>query len=417
MRRRLLRTFIGVALFAVVVLGVPLALIGRQSVRNDALRSADREADAVGFAVQGYLQRGEAIPANVVAPFVDRGRYVQITDASGATETFGAPRTDEDVVASITLADGSQIVVHLPDSVRDRRELVVVLVVAGLAAASVALAALLGALLARRLSRPLDELATTSRRLGDGDFSARARATGLEEVDQVGAALNGGAERIGAMVAAEREFSANASHQLRTPLTALRLRLEEIVDIGSEPVVAEAHLALQQADRLDATITELLKLARPESTRPSAPIDVAALLREHVPAWRHLCAARGRTFEADVAAPCQAFTTTGGTLQVVQTLVENALDHGDGTISLRAAPANDVVVVTVSDEGRGLDAASAARIFERHVSTKEGAGVGLALARTLAEADGGRLDLVSTRPTTFQLRAPAPLAVPDFAEP
>jgi signal transduction histidine kinase len=414
MRRRMLRTFIGVALFAVVVLGVPLALIGRQAVRNDALRSADREADAVGFAVQDALQRGDPIPASVVAPFVERGRYVEITDPSGATTTFGTPRTDEDVVASITLATGARIVVHLPDSVRDRRELVVVLVVAGLALASVALAALLGALLARRLSRPLDDLATTSRRLGDGDFTARARPTGLQEVDEVAAALNGGAERIGALVAAEREFSANASHQLRTPLTAVRLRLEEIIDIGSEPVVAEANLALQQADRLDATITELLRLARPESTRPSTPIDVAALLRDHVPAWRHLCAARGRPLDADVATPCLAFATTGGTLQVVQSLVENALEHGAGTISLRAVPANDVVVVTVSDEGRGLDASNAARIFERHVSTNEGSGVGLALARTLAEADGGRLDLVSTRPTTFQLRAPAPLAGSDL---
>jgi signal transduction histidine kinase len=414
MRRRLLRTFIAVALFAVVVLGVPLALIGRQTVRNDALRNADREADAVGFAVQDFLQRGVPVPASVVAPFVDRGRYVEITDRAGHTTSYGTPRTDEDVVAAITLADGSRIVVHLPDSVRDRRELVVVLVVAGLAFTSVALAAVLGALLARRLSRPLDELATTSRRLGDGDFTARARPTGLAEVDQVGAALNGGAERIGAMVAAEREFSANASHQLRTPLTAVRLRLEEIIDIGPEPAAAEARLAMQQADRLDATITELLKLARPESTLPTAAIDVSALLGDHVAAWRHLCAARGRAFEADLVVPCNALATTGGTLQVVQTLIENALEHGTGTISLRAKPAKDVALVTVSDEGRGLDAVTASRIFERHVSSKQGAGVGLALARTLAEADGGRLDLVSTRPTTFQLRAPAPSTVADL---
>ena len=100
--------------------------------------------------------------------------------------------------------------------------------------------------------------------------------------------------------------------------------------------------------------------------------------------------------------------SSGGTAQVVQTLIENALEHGAGTVTVQLHDEGDVVVLTVRDEGSSLLDADAAQIFERHVSHGGGTGVGLALARTLAEADGGRLDLVSTRPTTFRLTSPRP---------
>ena len=114
------------------------------------------------------------------------------------------------------------------------------LTVGGLAVAAVAAAAGIGVVLSRRLVRPLDTLAATARRLGDGDFAARTHPTGVGEVDAVGATLDDGARRIGRLVAAEREFSANASHQLRTPLTAVRMRLEEIDALGDVAVRNEA---------------------------------------------------------------------------------------------------------------------------------------------------------------------------------
>ncbi len=159
MRARLVRRFVAVALFAVVLLGVPLGLIGRAFVRAEAVRIADREADSVGFAAQPYLAAGEPVPPSAVAEFVGNGRYIEITDANGTTTTFGTPDPDDGVHAMIELADGSVVEVWLPDEDRDRREMHVVLLVAGLAAVAVALAAILGVLLARRLARPLDDLA------------------------------------------------------------------------------------------------------------------------------------------------------------------------------------------------------------------------------------------------------------------
>ena len=410
MRARLVRRFVAVALFAVVVLGVPLALIGHAFVRAEAVRIADREADSVGFAAQPYLSRGEAVPPSALAEFVGNGRYIEITDANGTTTTFGTPDPDDGVHASVELADRSVVDVWLPDEARDRRERRVVLLVAGLAAAAVALAAILGVLLARRLARPLDDLAVAARRLGQGDFTARAPRSGVAEIDDVAAGLDTSAERIGTMVAAERQFAANASHQLRTPLTALRLRLEEIAELGDADVRSEADLALRHADRLNATISELLRLARPDAERPRQPVDVAVVLRDHAPVWQQVCAAAHRELRVEVPTQCLAMASSGGIAQVVQTLVENALQHGTGTITVQLRGEGDAVVLTVRDEGASLLDADAAQIFERHVSHGGGTGVGLALARTLAEADGGRLDLVSTRPTTFRLTSPRPSA-------
>ena len=296
----------------------------------------------------------------------------------------------------------------LPDEARDSRELRLVLLVGGLAAAAVALAAILGVLFARRLARPLDDLAVAARRLGQGDFTARAPRSGVSEIDDVAVALDTSAERIGTMVVAERQFAANASHQLRTPLTALRLRLEEIAELGDDDVRVEADLALRHADRLNATISELLRLARPDAERPRQPVDVAAVLREHAPAWQQVCAAAHRELRVELPTQCLAMASSGGTAQVVQTLIENSLQHGTGTVTVQLHDEGDVVALTVRDQGSSLLDADAAQIFERHVSHGGGTGVGLALARTLAEADGGRLDLVSTRPTTFRLTSPRP---------
>src|SRR4051812_11232194 len=144
MRPRLIRRFIAVALFAVVLLGVPLGLIGRAFVRAEAVRIADREADSVGFAAQRYLDAGQPVPAAVIERFVDDGRYIEITDTTGATKTFGTRTDDDDVHAMVMLDDGSIVEVWLPDEARDQRELSIVLLVGGLAVMAVASAAVLG---------------------------------------------------------------------------------------------------------------------------------------------------------------------------------------------------------------------------------------------------------------------------------
>ena len=307
MRRRLLVALVVVAVATVAVLGIPLAILGRAAARNDAVQRADRHADSIGFAVIARLNSGGQVDAALLAPFASGGRYIEVVEPDGRTTTAGSEPIDDTVGAEIDVGDGLTVRVIVPDDEVAGRQALVAGVVAGLAALAVGAAALVGVVLAHRLNRPLDQLADAARRLGDGDLSARAAPTGVSEVDAVGETLNQGAQRIEQVVAAERRFSANASHQLRTPLSALRLRLEEIAAIGDDAVRIEADAALGQADRLDDTIDELLRLARDGAAGPATAIEVGALVRHAASGWRSLADRAGRRL--DIEAPHNAGRT------------------------------------------------------------------------------------------------------------
>ena len=278
---------------------------------------------------------------------------------------------------------------------------------AGLAAAAVTVAWLVGRRQARRLARPLEDLEESARRLGDGDFSVRSRRGGIAEIDAVGAALDATAMRLDELLARERAFSADASHQLRTPLAGMRLRLEaalERADVDPRPAIAAT---LVDADRLEATIDELLTLARAGQSAPTGSVDLDALLGELSPEWGARLALHGRDLEVrvDPGAP-DAWTSTAAVRQVLGVLVDNATTHGRGTVTIAVREASGAVAVDVSDEGPGVRDPEGL-LFSRQADRRDGHGIGLSLARRLAEAEHGRLTLTRVSPPVFTLLLPA----------
>jgi signal transduction histidine kinase len=283
------------------------------------------------------------------------------------------------------------------------------LLIAALAIGGVAAAAALALIQARRLGRPLESLVGSSTRLGQGDFSARAGRFSIPEVDALAHAFDATAERIAHLVAREREFSANASHQLRTPLTALRLRLEEIgLQAATEDERAEVTAALGEVDRLERTVTDLLAYAREARAGEAVDLDLAALTRRHAETWRVLYTRGGRALEVDAGAgsPVMVHASPGALGQVLDVLLENALRHGAGRASVSVRDDGRRATLAVEDEGSGVGEEAGSAIFERGTSDAGGAGIGLHLAKVLAGAEGGELRLARLAPPRFELTLP-----------
>ncbi|HYZ35990.1 MAG TPA: HAMP domain-containing sensor histidine kinase, partial [Pseudonocardiaceae bacterium] len=260
---------------------------------------------------------------------------------------------------------------------------------------------------ARRLAEPLEKLSDAALRLGQGDFSVRTAPAAIPEIDSVGSALNSTAVRLDDMLARERSFSADASHQLRTPLTGLRLRLEAALDRPGQDLRQAITDGIAAADRLEQTIEELLALARDTRSSNAAPLDLPALLEEIETGWHDRLAAQDRELHVavDPHAPV-SLASTAAVRQVLTVLLDNAATHGSGTVSVAVRNAVDALAIDVSDEGAGITAPEP-ELFTRRSRLAEGHGIGLALARSLAEAEGGRLRLTRPAPPTFTLLVPA----------
>ena len=268
--------------------------------------------------------------------------------------------------------------------------------------AAVAVSRLIADRQASRLTEPMTELAERAERLGAGESRVGRTETGIDEIDRVSEVLARGSADIARQLAQQRDFAADASHQLRTPLTALLMRLDEIAATDDlEAAREEAGIAIDQVERLTKVVDELLTRSRTNSEeqhRVSLDSVLAALQREWQPAFAHarrsvrVHGERGLYVEASHSAVAQ----------IVSTLLENSLRHGRGTVDVQARRSGPSVVLEMSDQGDGVPLTLAPHIFERAVSSG-GSGLGLALARDLAAANGGRLELVSAQPAVFAL--------------
>jgi signal transduction histidine kinase len=277
--------------------------------------------------------------------------------------------------------------------------------------AAVALAAWLAAVLARRMARPVEELAEAAGRLGAGDPRPLGRRYGVADLDQVADGLDSSARRLSSLLAADRELAVDASHQLRTPLTALSMRLEEMIAAADDPDVVreEGSAALAQAERLADVVSQLLSLspARRATAASAELTGIDEIVQQQVVEWEPAFRRAQRKLVVIGVRGLQAHVTPGGLAQVLATLLDNALMHGGGTVTIQTSQNARSVVIEVRDEGKGVPPDLVSRIFERSVSGRpEGTGLGLALARTMAAADGGRVVLVKPKPATFAVFLP-----------
>lgn len=277
--------------------------------------------------------------------------------------------------------------------------LVVVLVGTGVA---IAVTRVVASRRAARLGGLLDDLGERAERLGAGDARPVPLLSGIDEVDRLDAALSRGARQSANRLASERDFAADASHQLRTPLTALLMRLEEIAVTDDLGVVhEEAVIAIAQVERLSGVVDDLMSRTRSGvDASPAVSLDsvLAALQRE----WQRAFEAARRSIHVSGERGLKVRATPVALGQILSTLLENSLAHGRGTVEISARRAGPSVVIELSDRGDGVSSALAPHIFERSVSSG-GSGLGLTLARDLAEAAGGRLELVSAQPPVFAL--------------
>jgi signal transduction histidine kinase len=411
-RRRFLTSTALIALAAIVLLGVPLAFMFDRLARETTISRLERSAATIAVAVEPVVRDGDRPSQSLLDLLTPPGDQTILHFGDGSRAEAGERPDDPTISVETNVGAGAVVELIAPATPVIETVRRSVLTLAGVAVVGFALALVLAIVQARRLTRPIEELARAALRLGGGDFTARPPRSGVPELDALAETLDSSRQRIADLVDAERQFAANASHQLRSALTGLTLRLEELAASPDAETRSEAVEALAQAERLDTTIDELLRLARTGRAGERRTFDLAGLVREHVRDWqpRFRRAQRGIEVGAERTVPVRA--TPGAVGQIVDVLLSNALEHGGGDVAFHLRREDAAGVVQLSDEGDGIDPDAAPRLFERD-DHPGGHGIGLPLARQLAEADLGSLELLTHRPPVFRLRLPAPDATDD----
>jgi signal transduction histidine kinase len=273
-------------------------------------------------------------------------------------------------------------------------------VLAAIAAIVIGLAVVAGFAIASFIVRPMRRLEGAARAVGGGDLTARApEDEGPPEVRSLAAVFNETVAKLEQLLSSQEEFVADASHQLRTPLTALRLRLENLARDVAPSGSTDLEGAVAEVERLASLVEALLALARADTRRePAGPVDVDEVVRQRVRAWSALADERGVRLEAVLADVPAARTADERLRQILDNLLENAVEASpDGArITLETRGVSPWVELRVRDEGPGLTAEQRERAFDRFWRSRdgEGSGLGLAIVRRLVEQDGGSVELL-----------------------
>jgi signal transduction histidine kinase len=416
----------GITALAVIMFAIPLAIVVQRLYRSEAETALERDATRIaavtpddeiahprpvrlpkglhpGLTVGIYRPSGERIAGDgphdspVTSDAAD-GRLHQATEHRSLVVSAPIPSDERPL---------SVVRVSMPYDPIDDRTKQAWLLMAALALLIVLLGTALARQQAARLARPLERLTQAAQALGDGDFTIRAKRSGVREAEEAELALEATADRLGSMLDRERSFSADVSHQLRTPLTGLLLGLESALERPGADLRSAIRTAIRRGEHLQDITEDLLRLARdagPDRRR----LDTPALLADLRDRWHGTLASAGRPLTIAVQQPLPEIHSMPSAIrQILDVLVDNAARHGRGRITVEAADVGSGLAIDVSDEGSGVTDTDAEDIFVRRNSTGNGHGIGLALARSLAEAEGGRLVLRRPAPPIFTLLLPA----------
>jgi signal transduction histidine kinase len=402
-RTRLIRSTLLIVVVAVVILGGPLVALARHQVWSSANQRLRQQATALAGEFEDQLSAGLSVDLAKVSRQLPGDRVI-VTKENGHRQIAGASLSGG-VRQETVAVTGGKVTVQAPAGPTIDKARQVTLLVIGLALLAALAAIALAIRQARQLSEPLARLAGRANALGHGDFAPRSIASGIPEIDAIAEVLDRSADQLSALVTLQRQFASDAAHQLRTPLTGIGLRLEEICNNADSESAQEAEAALAQVERLNAVITTLLARAHDDSDDPTH-FDVAALLTGEAEAWRTALAAHHRSLVLDVASGGTVRARREHVVQILTALIDNALVHGRGDVAVRVRRVGRQVSVAIRDDGDGVPTELRPHIFTRSVSGQQGTGIGLALARSLAAGEGGSLELSSRSPAEMVLQLP-----------
>ncbi len=464
MTRRLLLSYLSVAVFVLIVLEIPLGISFGRAERERLTTAVERDAQVIGSLVEDQLQfgAGEVNPRLGDYP-QESGSRVLIVDRAGRTVYDSDAPDDPDALdrdystrpeiidaltgqrssgtrPSETLGHGLLYVavpvasagtVHgavritYPTAALDSRIRRNWLVLGGIAIVVVASTMLVGATIARWVIRPTRQVEMAVSRLATGDLDVRAPAEdGPPEVRELARAFNTMADRLAQLIRSQQAFVSDASHQLRSPLTSLRLELEEL-ELDADRELAEGiRRTIGETMRLSRLVNDLLALARADASAPQPTAqDATQVLANRVDSWRALAADRGVELVLSSEGPVVVWIVQGHLEQIVDNLLDNAIEASpeDSAIRVRTVQRGEHAEIHIADQGHGLDAQGRARAFDRFWRAPDagpgtGSGLGLAIARQLARLSGGEVELHSPDggglDAVVSLRK-APLEVPE----
>ncbi|MGL6278440.1 MAG: ATP-binding protein [Gaiella sp.] len=433
MTTRLLVTMLALTAVLLGVLVVPLGLESARSERRDLEAKVERDAAAVASLAEDALEAGVR-PAGLdrLAERYERetGGRIVVVDAEGrslvdpdtavgrdfstrpevATALTGeisvGTRRSQTLGAgllyvAVPVASGGTVRgavrITYPTTTADERVRNTWLALGAISVLALAIASGLAVWLARWASRPLVRLEAAAEGVAAGNLAARAPVEGPPEVRAVASSFNAMVGRVESMLEDQSAFVADASHQLRTPLTALRLRLENLAaDQGADSDALQAATA--EIDRLAELVDGLLALARSEAgVQRAETVDLSALASERVAAWEALAVERGASISYRGRGGVAASAGRDRVEQTVDNLLSNALEAvgrgGAIVVDVEARP--DAAELAVRDDGPGLTDDDKRRAFDRFWRGREtsGSGLGLAIVRRLVELDGGTVSL------------------------